>query len=339
MPKTPAPGETFGHYQLLRLVKTGGMAEIWEARLHGVEGFERSVAVKIILPEIAADAQFTRLFIQEAKISVALGHAHIAQVYELGRIDGRYFIALEYISGQNLLSIVRRSLQGGAALTPALVCYVGAAIGDALDYAHRKTDVTGKPLCIVHRDVTPQNIMVSYEGEVKLIDFGVATAAMALSRMQPGLLVGKFGYMSPEQVRGRPLDGRSDVFSLGVVLHEMLTGRRLFSSPNVALVLEAVRSAEIPPPSAMRPGVPESLDEIVMAALDREPTRRLSSGELAASLRRLLALEVDYTSAMTISEHMHKLFSDDLVVTRPGPSTGLSSADDLTLTARRLTRT
>ncbi len=327
----PVPGATFGHYQLLRPVKTGGMAEIWEARLKGVEGFERTVALKIILPEIAADKQFSRLFVQEAKIAVALGHAHIGQVYELGKVDDRFFIAMEFIAGQTLLSMARRAGESGAALPASLACYVGACVADALDYAHRKQDVQGNPLKIVHRDVTPQNIMVSYEGEVKLIDFGVASAASALTKTQPGIIVGKFGYMSPEQVRGRPLDGRSDVFSLGIALHEVLTGRRLFAAPNVADILSMVRAAPIPPPSTLNPRVPEAVDAIVLAALDRNLEARLTSSTLAASLRRVLALEPSYVSAMSVSDYMRANFGEEIATARPIIDTREAPSSKLTL--------
>ena len=307
------------------------MAEIWEARLKGVEGFERTVALKIILPEVAADVQFSRLFIQEAKISVALGHAHIGQVYELGKVDERYFIAMEFIAGQTLLSMARRAGESGAALPASLACYVGATVADALDYAHRKTDVQGAALRIVHRDVTPQNIMVSYEGEVKLIDFGVASAATALSRTQPGIIVGKFGYMSPEQVRGRPLDGRSDVFSLGIVMHEILTGRRLFAAPTVPEVLAMVRGGNIPVPSTLNPRIPSSLDSIVLAALERDVEKRLTSGAMAASLRRVLALEPTYVSAMSISDYMRANFGDEITFARPITDTREAPSSRLTV--------
>src|SRR5262245_26827807 len=236
------------------------MAEVFRAKATGVEGFEKLVAIKRILPNIAEDDEFITMFIDEAKIAVQLTHANIAQIYDLGKIDDSYFIALEFVWGKDLRTIFERARKRGEILPIALSCYVISRICEGLDYAHRKRDAQGDDLQIVHRDVSPQNLLVSYEGEVKIIDFGIAKAANKASKTQAGILKGKFGYMSPEQVRGLPLDRRSDIFSVGIVLYELLTGERLFLGESDFSTLEKVRNVEIMPPTLHNPKIPEELE-------------------------------------------------------------------------------
>jgi len=218
----------FGKYWLLDRVNVGGMAEVWKAKAFGVEGFERLLAVKRILPNIAEDEEFITMFIDEAKIAVQLNHANIAQIFDLGKVDDSYFIALEFVHGKDVRGIYDRCKQkpvdGMPNMPIAQACFIIMKACEGLDYAHNKRDAQGKELHLVHRDVSPQNVLISYEGEVKIIDFGIAKAAGKASKTQQGILKGKFGYMSPEQVRGLPLDRRSDIFSLGICLYELLTG-------------------------------------------------------------------------------------------------------------------
>src|SRR5215475_841166 len=197
------------------------MAEVFRAKAFGVEGFERLVAVKRILPNIAEDKEFIRMFIEEAKLSVQLNHANIAQIFDLGVVDGSYYIALEHVHGRDLRGIFDRCRNLGEAMPVAQACFIAMKVCEGLDYAHNKRDQAGRELTLVHRDVSPQNILVSFEGEVKIIDFGIAKAAGKGSKTQAGILKGKFGYMSPEQVRGLPIDRRSDVFSCGIVPDEL----------------------------------------------------------------------------------------------------------------------
>jgi serine/threonine protein kinase len=235
----------FGPYKLIERISVGGMAEVYKATEHGVEGFERTVAVKRILPHIAEDDEFITMFKDEAKIAGQLNHGNIAQIYNLGQQGDSFYIALEYVAGKDLRNIFTRCQQQGRPMPIAQACFVVMKICEGLDYAHNKRDKHGRHLNIVHRDVSPPNILVSYEGEVKLIDFGVAKAAGRVSRTQAGILKGKFGYMSPEQVRGMPLDRRSDVFSLGVVLYEVLVGNRLFQGDTDFATLEMVRTVDV----------------------------------------------------------------------------------------------
>src|SRR3954470_19172056 len=197
------------------------MAEVFKAKATGVEGFERMVAVKRILPSIAEDEEFITMFIDEAKIAVQLTHANVAQIFDLGRVDGSFFIALEYVHGKDLRAIFNRGRQRGELLPIPMSCYAIMKLCEGLDYAHNKRDATGGFLNLVHRDVSPQNILVSYEGEVKIIDFGIAKAAGRSHQTQAGILKGKFAYMSPEQVQGRSIDRRSDIFAVGNILFEM----------------------------------------------------------------------------------------------------------------------
>src|SRR5215470_13007089 len=225
------------------------MAEVFQAKSFGVEGFEKIIAIKRILPSMAEDGDFIGMFIDEAKIAGQLSHANICQIFELGRIADAHFIAMEYIWGKDLLQIQNRFRKLKQPMPVPMACYVAAKVCEGLDYAHRKRDAQGKPLHIIHRDVSPQNVLVSYEGEVKIIDFGIAKAAVRSSRTQHGILKGKFSYMSPEQVRGLPIDRRSDLFAIGTLLWECLTGERLFATDSDFATLEKVRAADVTPPS------------------------------------------------------------------------------------------
>ena len=229
----------YGPYLLLERISVGGMAEVYKAKEYGVEGFERTVAVKRILPHVAEDEEFIAMFKDEAKIAVQLNHGNIAQIYNLGNEQDSFYIALEYINGRDLRAVFQKCQQQGKPMPISQACYVIMKICEGLDYAHNKKDKYQRELNIIHRDVSPPNILVSFEGEVKLIDFGVAKAAGRASRTQAGILKGKFGYMSPEQVRGMPLDRRSDVFSVGVVLFEMLTRSLPFARTDDPVALAA----------------------------------------------------------------------------------------------------
>ena len=228
----------FGKYLLLGRISVGGMAEVFKAKSFGVQGFEKIIAIKRILPSLGRDEDFITMFIDEAKIAGQLAHANIGQIHELGQVDGAHFIAMEYIWGRDLLQLQNRFKKRGKRISMSAASFIVMKVCEGLHYAHKKRDVLGVPMEIVHRDCSPQNIVISFEGEVKLIDFGIARAASRSSRTNAGVLKGKFGYMSPEQVRGLPLDRRSDIFSLGIILFEVLTGRRLFDGESDFSTLE-----------------------------------------------------------------------------------------------------
>jgi len=303
----------FGPYLLLERISVGGMAEVYKAKEYGVEGFERTVAVKRILPHVAEDDEFIAMFKDEAMIAVQLNHGNIAQIYNLGNEQDSFYIALEYINGRDLRAIFQKCQQQSRPMPVAQACYVIMKICEGLDYAHNKKDKYNRELHIVHRDVSPPNILVSFEGEVKLIDFGVAKAAGRASRTQAGILKGKFGYMSPEQVRGMPLDRRSDVFSVGVVLFEILTGNRLFQAETDFATLEKVRAVDVPRPSSLNPEIPKPLENIIYKALAREPEQRYQSAiELHDELQAFMFAQGLFYSRKDLAAWMRQQYAREI---------------------------
>jgi hypothetical protein len=308
--KQPIP---FGRYLLLDRINIGGMAEVWRGKVFGAGGFERLVAIKRILPNIAEDEEFISMFQDEAKISVQLTHANICQIYELNRIGPSLYIAMEYVPGKDLRSIFERARKKGEPPPVPLVCYVVGKLCEGLDYAHRKKDGHARDLNVVHRDVSPQNVLISFEGEVKVIDFGIAKAAGKVTKTQAGILKGKFGYMSPEQIRGLPLDRRSDVFAIGVCLYELLTGERLFVGESDFQVLEKVRKAEVLPPSTYNRKIPEALERIVLKALAKDPADRFQyASELADELQRFLITSDSIFSRKDLMQYMKSTFAEEV---------------------------
>ncbi len=303
----------FGKYYLLELINVGGMAEVFKAKMFGVEGFEKIVAIKKILPEVAEDGDFIRMFIDEAKIAVQLQHPNIVQILELGKIEDSYFIAMELVNGRDLKTIRKRLKKVELLMPVEQSAHVIAQVCDGLDYAHRKTDEKMNPLNIVHRDISPQNIIVSYEGTVKLIDFGIAKAKSKSTKTQAGMLKGKFSYMSPEQVSAMPLDRRSDIFSLGVVLFEMLTGKRLFLGKNDVETLEKIRKAEVPPPSVFNHDVSPELDRIVLKSLAKNRDDRYQwASEFAEDLKRYIFSSNRKFDRQDLMNFMSEFFADEL---------------------------
>ena len=305
--------QKFGKYLLLERINVGGMAEVFKAKSFGVEGFEKLVAIKRILPNIAEDEEFITMFIDEAKIAVQLNHANIAQIFDLGRIDDSYFIALEFVHGKDLRTIWERHKRRNLRLPVPMSAYIMTRVCEGLDYAHRKRDAGGREMNIVHRDVSPQNVLISYEGEVKIIDFGIAKAANKASKTQAGILKGKFGYMSPEQVRGLPLDRRSDVFSAGIILYELLTGERLFVGESDFSTLEKVRNVEILPPKTYNQNIPDDLERIVIKALSKDPDDRFQSAyDMQEELQRFLIMSKAGFSRKELAAYMKKAFRTDI---------------------------
>src|SRR5262245_55331804 len=308
--KKPVP---FGKYYLLERINVGGMAEVFKAKTFGVEGFERLLAVKRILPNIAEDEEFITMFIDEAKIAVQLQHANIAQIFDLGKIADSVFLALEYVHGRDLRSIFDRMRNKAEALPIAMACYVTMQVCEGLDYAHNKRDAQGRELNLVHRDISPQNVLIGYEGECKLIDFGIAKAAGKASKTQAGILKGKFGYMSPEQVRGLPIDKRSDIFAVGIVLYELLTGERLFIGESDFSTLEKVRNVEIVPPSSYNKKIPAELERVVLKSLARDPDDRYANAiDLHDDLQSFLYSVGEFFSRKDLAAWMKKTFAMEI---------------------------
>lgn len=304
----------FGKYLLLERINVGGMAEVFIAKAFGVEGFERILAIKRILPTMAEDEEFITMFIDEARISVQLNHANIVHIHELGKFEHAFFIAMEYVAGRDLRAILERYRRRREIMPTAQAVFIASRMCDGLDYAHRKKDARGRDLHIIHRDVSPQNILVSYDGEVKIIDFGIAKAANRSQKTQAGILKGKFGYMSPEQVRGLPIDRRSDVFAVGVILYEMLTGEKLFMGESDFSTLEKVRNADVPSPRQFNPNIPLGLEKVVLRALSREPEDRYQwASDLQEDLMRFLLAGETIYSAKHLSSFMKEAFAEDLM--------------------------
>lgn len=280
---------TFGKYLLLDRINVGGMAEVFKAKTFGIEGFERIIAIKRILPNMADDEEFINMFVDEARIAVELSHANIVQIYELGKFENQYYIAMEYVSGKDLRQLLDRYRKKGKVLPVPAAAYITSRICEGLDYAHRKKNPAGRELNVIHRDVSPQNILVSYEGAVKITDFGIAKAEDRASKTQAGVLKGKFGYMSPEQVRGLEIDHRSDIFAVGILLYEMVTGKRLFIGESDFSTLERVRKAEVVPPTEHNPELPAEFEQVVMRTLARERDERYQwASELLDDLQQFL---------------------------------------------------
>jgi eukaryotic-like serine/threonine-protein kinase len=308
--RQPVP---FGKYLLLDRISVGGMAEVFKAKSYGVEGFEKIIAIKRILPTMGEDRDFIKMFIDEAKIAGQLAHANICQIFELGRIDGSHFIAMEYIWGKDLLQIQNRVRKLKQMMPVPMACFAIAKVLEGLDYAHRKRDPLGRPLEIVHRDCSPQNVLVSYEGEVKVIDFGIAKATSRNSRTMAGVLKGKFGYMSPEQVRGLPLDRRSDIFALGTMLYECLTGERLFQGETDFSTLEKVRNVDIQPPRAVNPNIPESIEKVILKALAKDVDDRYQwCSEMLADLQQYLMSQDVVFTAKSLSSWLKEIFAQEI---------------------------
>ncbi len=271
------PIRHLGRYELLRRIAVGGMGEIFLARMRGAAGFEKRVIIKTILGHLAAEEEFVTKFLDEGRTVVQLTHGNIVPVFDMGEEDGEYFIAMEYIPGRDLREILRRLMPQGRGLPVELATYVVSELCKGLDYAHRKEDEQGQLLGIVHRDVSPSNVLISHEGEVKVIDFGIASATSRLAQTVSGRIQGKFCYMSPEQATGARVDERSDIFAAGVVLYELLTNARPFHGANDMETLDLVRRCEVDPPSVLDPTIPPEVDAIVMRALQRDREARYPS--------------------------------------------------------------
>jgi serine/threonine protein kinase/DNA-binding response OmpR family regulator len=281
--------QTFGDYTLLERIAVGGMAEVWRARRRGVEGFQKTVAIKKILSHLTDSPDFVTMFIDEAKLAAQLTHNHIIQIYDLGKVGEDFFIAMELVDGKDLRSILNTAKKRGKPMPLGLSLLIASALARALDYAHRKRDFDDRELGLVHRDVSPQNVLIGYEGEIKLCDFGIVKAVSKASTTQMGALKGKLQYMSPEQAWGRPVDARSDIFSLGSVLFELLTGERLFTGDSEIGVLDAVRECRIRSPREIDPEIPEEVERIVLKVLAKRPEDRYpTAGEMEHDLKEAL---------------------------------------------------
>jgi serine/threonine-protein kinase len=267
-------GRQFGKYLLVRQLATGGMAEVYLARQTGPGGFEKQCVIKRMLPQLAVDKQFVQMFLDEARIAAHLAHPNIVQIFDFGQVGADYFIAMEYVRGVDLNQLLAAS---GGRVPPAIALRLIGAVAEGLDHAHRATDSRGQPLGLVHRDVTPSNVIVSYDGVAKILDFGIAKASARVSRTEVGVIKGKLPYMSPEQVGGEPLDGRSDIFSLGTMLYELTVGEKPFDGTNPAEISLKILHDDPRPPEVVVDGFPAELSALILRALAKRPIDRFAS--------------------------------------------------------------
>lgn len=323
-------GTPVGRYLVRRKLAEGGMAEIYLCTVRGPEGFAKEVVIKRIRSFLAGDPGFVRMFIAEARLASRLNHANLVQIFDFDKHEDTYYLAMEYVRGKSLAEITRRAKELMQPMPPLLVARLGADVARGLHYAHQLTE-RGEALGLVHRDVTPQNVLISFEGAVKLTDFGIAKAGNGLT--SPGMLKGKFSYMSPEQARGEHVDARTDVFALGVVLWELLTGGKLFEGDSDVAVLRAVQTSQIAPPVRLNPDVPQALSDLVLKALERDREQRIPTAQdFERALSQFIlghARSVDDTDMVA---YLRRLFSEEMSTSRREtgdefPEAGLAVAE------------
>ena len=307
-PGAPEAIEEYGNYFLLEKIAVGGMAELFKAQQRGVQGFQKIVAIKRILPHFSDNEDFVTMFIDEAKLAAQLTHPNIVQIFDLGKAGSSYYIAMEYVNGRDLRTLLKKVREYGAPFPEQVAAFVVMKIAAALDYAHRKRGFDDRELKLVHRDISPQNVILSTEGAVKLVDFGIAKAASKASHTVAGALKGKLLYMSPEQATGQPLDNRSDLYSLGLVLFELLTGERCFQADSELGVLEKVRLGRISDLSTLNPNVSREMVAIVNRALQKNVDHRYPSARfMERDLRDYLQRQGTPITEHDVAEYMNAL--------------------------------
>ncbi len=303
----------FGKYTLIDRIAVGGMAEIFLAKQAGLEGFEKTIVIKRIRPHLSKQSSFVKMFLNEAKLAAQLNHPNIVQIYDLGKIGESYFIAMEYIFGRDMRRIIPKADQMGIPFPMVYALKIASSVCEGLYYAHQKVDIYGNALNIVHRDVTPENIFVSFDGTVKVLDFGIAKAANQIEQTRAGEIKGKLSYMSPEQCMGKQLDSRSDIFSLGVVLYEWITGFKLFTGDSEVAILKSITEGKIYAPSYFKADIPEAVEAILMKSLEKDRERRYQTAwEMQYDLDQFLSQYEFTPSNIHLSNFLKQLFSDEL---------------------------
>ena len=306
---TPVGRILGGRYEILRHLASGGMADVYLACSAGLEGFERHVVIKWIRAADARDRDYVRMFLDEARLAAALHHQHIVQVHDVGHDDGEYFFAMEYVHGRDARQLLTRAAARREHVPLAHVLAIASAAAAGLHYAHELVGPDRKPLGLVHRDVSPSNILIGFDGGVKVADFGIAKAAHRSAETKSGSLKGKIAYMSPEQCRGQPVDRRSDVFALGVVLYELATARRLFKTDSDFLTMTAIVAGDVPPPSRFRPDLPPPVEAMMMKALASQPDQRYQTAdELRRAIQRCAAELGPAAASASLADYMTDVF-------------------------------
>ncbi len=301
-----------GRYLLLEKIATGGMAQVYRGKILGVQGFEKLIAVKTILPHLVPENDLVTSFIDEAKLAALLSHQNIVQIYDFGQLEDSYFIAMEYLLGKDLRAVSRQAKERNLPLSLEYALYIASRICSGLDYAHKLKDFQGKPLNLIHRDISPQNIFLTYEGEIKILDFGIAKAASQSTVTQHGMIKGKVAYMSPEQASGHPVDHCSDIFSTGILLYEMVTGKPMFTGDTLQ-ILAKVREAQFETPESVVSTLPPKLYGILHSALAKDPKDRYQScGQMLTDLEEcLFGLGLHPTSG-GLAHYMKSLFEQEI---------------------------
>lgn len=302
----------FGRYFLLDKIAVGGMAELYRAKATGEQGFEKLVAIKKILPHLTAENELVKAFIEEAKLAALLQHLNIIQIYDFGIMDRAYFIAMEFLFGKDLQRIANKSSAKEVPISLENALYVVSQICDGLDYAHSLKDLQGNPLNIIHRDISPQNIFITYDGQVKIIDFGIAKAAIQNTQTQAGIIKGKASYMSPEQAGGRNIDHRSDIFSVGILLFELVMHEQLFKG-DMFQVLSQLRDFEFELPENIKKKISPPLYEILLKALAKAPEKRYqSAGQMRSDIEDYIFQISSRPSARSLGQYVNELFIDEI---------------------------
>ncbi|NRD50697.1 serine/threonine protein kinase [Corallococcus exiguus] len=307
-------GDTFGRYELVSWLGRGGMAETWRAQLVGAAGVTKSVLIKKVLPEYADDEAFISMFISEARISATLSHGNVAQVFDFGQVEDEYFLAMEFVDGKPLDKVIKRAKKAGLGSLPIPVAvFIAMEMCRGLHYAHSRTDGSGQPLGIVHRDISPDNVLVSYEGQVKIVDFGIAKAQLLRGfKTEPGVVKGKYLFFSPEQARGEEVDARTDVWATGVVLYELLCAKLPVEGPPQTVMMK-IAEGQIPAPTTLRPDLPKELNALVMQALAPDRERRFeSSHAFGDALAEFLHAHYPRFSSLSLASLLRVLFRADL---------------------------
>lgn len=289
------------------------MAEVFLARQEGLEGFEKTICIKRIRPHLSSQPNFVQMFLNEAKLAAQLNHPNIVQIYDLGRVNDSYFIAMEYISGRDMSRIIPKAEKAGISFPMIYALRIASNVCEGLYFAHTKGDAYGNPLNIVHRDITPENILVSFSGTVKIVDFGIAKANTQLEQTRAGEIKGKLSYMSPEQCMGHQLDARSDIFSFGSVIYEWITGYKLFTGENEMAILKSIIDGKIYPPSYFKEDVPEAVERILMKALDKDKTKRYQSAwDMQFDIDTYLASSEFTPSNIHLANFLKQIFGDEI---------------------------
>ena len=315
-------GERFGKFEIITKIATGGMAEIFLARQEGIEGFKKLVVIKRILPHLSSDKEFVNMFLDEARMAALLNHPNIVQIYDLGVIDNSYFIAMEYIDGVDISTILKRGREQKSFLKLGWILKIISQVCDGLYYAHNLKDANGQSLGLIHRDITPENLLVSFTGNVKITDFGIARARGRSTSTTSGTLKGKFPYMSYEMVKGMEIDSRSDIFSLGIVMWEMLTYRRLFKRDTEVASINAILNEEIPSPKKYFKNLPDGVEAIVMKALERDRDKRFQTArEMGDAIEDFISQKRVSVKLSDLGDYLATLFPDRrLIANRDGLS-------------------